>query len=305
MLRGLAALAVLGLLGATAAGFAARLGHPFELFSHFRPHWAAAGVLLAPAALLVRQRRAAGALAALALVNAGAVIAGVGRAVPALPVEAEPDLVLVWANLQYNEDALDHVAALARRSEADIVALTELPPGASNWTTLLPGLPCVSVPDYRDIFSIALITRAPCRTAETASPAVWCHAARFTETPDGARIIALHPVPPMTPDARAHRDAVTHGAVETAQRRNADIIVGDFNATPWSPLMIDVRRAGFRPIDCGAPWRSTWRRRQMLTGLPIDLAYAGPRVRRARCRVGADTGSDHYPLIIALELDAQ
>ncbi len=305
MIRLLAALAVAGLFGATLAGFAARLGHPFELFSHFRPHWAFAAALLAPLALLVRQRWAAGALAALALVNTGAVIAGVRGGVRVPPADAEPQLVLVWANLEYNPEALDEVAALARRHDADIVALTELPSGAPNWTALLPGLPCVSVPAHRDVFTVALITRAPCRQAETASPEQWRHAARFIETPEDPRLIALHPIPPMTPEALARRDAVIRATVETARRRNADILVGDFNATPWSPVMMDVRRAGFRPIDCGAPWRSTWRRRHMLTGLPIDLAYAGPRIARARCRVGEATGSDHFPLVIEFDLAAQ
>lgn len=96
--------------------------------------------------------------------------------------------------------------------------------------------------------------------------------------------------------------AVSFGAQPASGDRPA-VLVGDFNATPWSGVMKSLRGEGLRPIDCGAPFQATWKPFGTgLIGLPIDLAYANGGVAAARCRVGPDIGSDHAPLIIEVAL---
>lgn len=303
-----------GLLGATAAsgaGFFARAGFPFELFSHFRPHYVAGFSGLAAVAALARFRALAAAGALGAMVNAIAVFAPLAGAVPRASDVEGRSLTLVWSNLQGEHSALKRVAALAAQVDADVVALTELPWFLHGLDDLFPELPCQDRRTTRNPFVVVTLSRAPCGGAGAASPDFWPHAARWANVTGAAQVVAahpgrpaeinlaaLHPIPPLSRRRLADRDAVINAAGETAAARDAALIVGDFNATPWSPVMIDLRRRGFRPVDCGAPWRSTWFSRAPLMGLPIDLAYAGPSVAGARCEVGPDVGSDHYPLII-------
>lgn len=74
------------------------------------------------------------------------------------------------------------------------------------------------------------------------------------------------------------------------------IIVGDFNATPWSRAMksldasLDLER-----ITLALP---TWPGPVPL--LPIDHVYAGKSWRTVSIRRGPNLGSDHYPLVVEL-----
>ncbi len=312
-MRALGWLAVIALTAATVAGFLARMGYPAELFSHFRPHYAAAALLGACLAAALRYRWLLAAGLGVFAVNATATFLPLAGAVPSSRGEAPPSLTVVWANVQGRLSALTAVARLAEAENADAVALTEVAFADADFSALFPSHPCLDDPAASGPFNVVLLTRAPCADAGTASPDFWPWAARIVQTELGGvvgthparpfEISALHPRPPLASDERrSQRDRVIHAALATATAREATLLVGDFNATPWSPIMVDVVRAGFRPVDCGAPWRSTWLSRAPLLGLPIDLAYAGPTVRAARCRVGAAVGSDHFPLVIQLWL---
>jgi len=50
---------------------------------------------------------------------------------------------------------------------------------------------------------------------------------------------------------------------------------------------------------------TTWLSRFPLFGLMIDHVLAGPNVRIARAWVGQDVGSDHFPVVADLILNAE
>lgn len=305
--------ALLTLAGVTAIGFLGRTGYPAELFSHFRPHYATAALIGAGLAAALRFRWLALAGVAAFLANVAAIVIPLAGGTPTLRPSTDPHLTVIWANLQGNPAALDAVARLAAAEDADAVALTELPVTHGDLGRRFPHLPCLERPSRAGTFAVIWLTRGPCAGGDTASQAFWPWAARLTTletasqppSSDGRTIAlaALHPRPPIGSEQnRYERDHVIQAAVSAAQENDAALLIGDFNATPWSPVMADLVHAGFRPVDCGAPWRSTWLSRAPFMGLPIDLAYAGPSVTAARCRVGPDIGSDHWPLIVALRL---
>ena len=109
LLVGLAGLAL-----ATVLAFAAPLGWPFELFTHFRAQYAVAAALLAVLLLLVRRPGAAAVAGVLAALHA---LPALQRSVADDPVAAcgGPAFTVVTANLQYsNHDTsrfLDWLAA--------------------------------------------------------------------------------------------------------------------------------------------------------------------------------------------------
>ncbi|MGE0044358.1 MAG: endonuclease/exonuclease/phosphatase family protein [Hyphomonadaceae bacterium] len=284
----------------TLAAFLARWADPFELLSHFRFQFAAGAFGLAVFALIVRAKRTAIAGAALAVLNALPIAIVLSASAPAAQPGAQ-ETRAIWANLLGDPRALDHIAALARVHRADVVALTELPPdGARAVRRAFPDFRCFTTFGAQTVFTAFIATRAPCvSTGEAAteradSPVVFAETAAI-------RIVAAHPRPPLGPGAAEERGAVSMAAARAASAgERPALLLGDFNATPWSPLLSDITRTGLRRARCGAPFASTWRSPDPIFGLPIDHAFVGEGLGVVSCRVGPGIGSDHRPLLIVV-----
>ena len=130
-------------------------------------------------------------------------------------------------------------------------------------------------------------------------------------------IIAVHAPRPPLPDAALGepadlRNGLLMLAASTARRRLAAhdhvLLIGDFNATPYSSIFRDVRAySGLadstvmpaekpeRPLPT---WLSTWSG----VGLPIDNALISPGLRVVERRLGPNIQSDHRPLVLHLRL---
>ena len=81
--------------------------------------------------------------------------------------------------------------------------------------------------------------------------------------------------------------------------------MGDFNATPWSRIFIDMLRAGrLNDAAIGSDLRSTWVSRFPPFGLPLDQVLVGHGIGVTGRRVGASIRSDHFPVIADLTLPA-
>lgn len=301
--RGLAALLLLGLaLFAllSLAGFLAWWTQPFEILSHFRPHYAVALSVLAAGLWVLRQRRAAIVAAGMVLFNL-LVMAPSMMSPPARAGGQDRPTLLIWANLRGSQSALLAVAELARNRDADIVALTELPNGgAAAVHEAFPQMQCfTSVVGRQTSFTTLVAARGPCEATgqadELARPSdvVWLDI-------DGVRVVAAHPPPPVNNEYTAERNAFIRAGIRAADGRAPAVYVGDFNAAPWAPIADEVRRAGLRRAHCGGSIAPTWRSRHVLFGLAIDHAYVSPEVRVRSCSIGAAIGSDHWPLILEL-----
>ncbi len=309
-------LGLVGVVLTTLAGFAAGAGYPWELASHFRPHLVAAAAALTTAALITRRGALASTAALIALINAAQIAHALSGRAPA-PAAGAATVTLVWANVAMSPDAFAAAAALARDVDADIVALTEVPRDAAPVAAAALNAQCLDIPGPTSRLRVMLATRAPCAPQSrpiAAADTAWPHAIRAL-TPQlparpkdaaarraPARVVAVHPPPPLSPGRRAVRDAIIADGAQAAAAADTAVLVGDFNATPWSPARAALRRRGFRGVDCGAPWAATWFTRAPW-GLPIDAAYTRGPIE-ARCRVGPPIGSDHFPLIIEFVVEA-
>lgn len=282
----------------TFGGFLARWTQPFEIFSHFRMHLAAAALALAVALLAFRQVRAALCAVVAVAANAAAIDWALGAPAPTAHAEADAVRVL-WVNLQRKQEVLDAAVVLARAEQADIVAMTELPPGRTDAVRrALPDFLCIVADGQSTSPSAVLIaSRRPCAASGAAPTAFRPAAAQFADV-DGLRVVALHGRPPWSNERTAQRNAVIQAGAGAAHAHAPSLVVGDFNATPWSPIMIDVGRGGLRGAQCGAPWAATWGGNLPFHRLVIDHALVTQGLAIADCRLGPDIGSDHRPLIV-------
>ena len=100
------------------------------------------------------------------------------------------------------------------------------------------------------------------------------------------------------------RDAQIRFAAEWAEGRDgAVIVVGDLNATPWSWPFGLLTEAGLRNSQVGFGLQASFPARSMFVfRVPIDhLLHSDDLMVRDRY-LGPALGSDHFPLIVDLEL---
>jgi endonuclease/exonuclease/phosphatase (EEP) superfamily protein YafD len=213
---------------------------------------------------------------------------------------ATPELTVVVANVHAgNRDPRPLLDWLAT-APADVVVLLELSPA---YAEALAG----AAPDYphRELlpddspFGIGLLSRRPLAGFEThASADDIPFLLAMLDTPQGqARLIAVHPMPPLQPHWRRERDLLLEVAARDS-RELPTLVVGDLNATPWSTALLSPRTRDLRRTTGFAPtWRPFGGR---WFGLPIDHVLASPHWQRVHAERGPDIGSDHLPLRVAL-----
>jgi endonuclease/exonuclease/phosphatase (EEP) superfamily protein YafD len=299
LLRIMFVVGAVGVAALTATAFLARWTQPFEIFSHFRLHYAFAGAGLIVALVLLKQQRAA-MLAARTLV-ANIIAIGAALTGSAETTAAATTTRIIWANLQRRQASLDAIATLARSERADIVALTELPSERIEAVRrAFPDFACfIADAEATSPTATLVASRLPC-TGGAAPTTLRPYAAQYADI-GAIRIAAVHGRPPWNNERTLDRDTVNLAGANIARAHPHAILVGDFNATPWSPHLLDLRRMGFRRVPCGGPLTRTWRSQEFpFYALPIDHVLVTPSVRVASCRVGAGNGSDHHPLIVEI-----
>lgn len=293
-LLGLAGLAVL-----TALGFAARLGHPWELVVHFRPHFAALALGLAGLLILARLPRLAVAAGIVAAVNVAAV-----TTTPMAPRMGSETahLRVLWLNSGGHNGALYAAGRWAQAARADLVVISELRPDQDDdLGQYFPDLPHRHHRRLGEATDLVALTRAPAAPRWTAGGGEPDAIVAFDFALADGRpltVIAAHPNPPTMRWMKANRDQHLRTAFgQAAQTAGLKMLVGDFNATPWSPILRDGQRAtGLRMANCGGLNSATFLSRLVFLGLPIDLAYVSPGLA-VRCTIAAERQSEHYPVL--------
>jgi endonuclease/exonuclease/phosphatase (EEP) superfamily protein YafD len=127
---------------------------------------------------------------------------------------------------------------------------------------------------------------------------------RPTGWPQPLQVLSTHPLAPTGARRAMLRDAQIRFAAEWAEGRDgAVIVVGDLNATPWSWPFGLLTEAGLRNSQLGFGLQASFPARSMFVfRVPIDhLLHSDDLMVRDRY-LGPALGSDHFPLIVDLEL---
>lgn len=126
--------------------------------------------------------------------------------------------------------------------------------------------------------------------------------------PKALSVLSTHPLAPTEQERARLRDAQLWFATEwAADRDGAFMVVGDFNATPWSwPFRRLVSEAPLRNSQIGFGLQPSFSSTSsVLFRVPIDhLLHSDELVVHER-RLGPSMGSDHYPLVVDLRLNPQ
>ena len=205
-------------------------------------------------------------------------------------------------NVHTESTTYAEVRALIAHEDPDVIALVEV---SRTWLDeLAPALgrygQHIEAP-RDDNAGVALYTRgALAGTVEGGvRPAIVgelaLHGARFAVT-------VLHPFPPMTTARLAQqRTQLDHVAAWAAASPLPTIVMGDFNASPWTRVFARfVARSGLCDSRAGFGLQASFPAASALIRIPIDHLLASCAIGVRDRRIGSDVGSDHLPVIVDL-----
>lgn len=201
------------------------------------------------------------------------------------------------------------VAAQLARSDADVIGLIEvdghwfdaLEPALRRWPHRLAHA-------RTDNFGMALYSKRPIVDAVVLDRdkfAVVRARVEVEGTPVG--VLLVHPPPPMAADWAAQRDSAMRGYAKVLQQMPAEsVVLGDFNATPWSrPFQAMLAASDLREARdvTGAGVRATWPAgRAFPPVLPIDHVLVRGAIGVETLEVLEENGSDHHPVRAVLRI---
>jgi endonuclease/exonuclease/phosphatase (EEP) superfamily protein YafD len=276
-----------------------------ELFAHFRLQYLVLLVALAAIFVVRRRRYTALSLLPFAIINAIAVAPYWPRGVARELVE--PSFELMTVNLNGRNDDYGRFIELARRVSPDLIVLLEVD---SAWAHALEDL----AEDYpqrvllprEGPFGIAVLSRLPLLEHRAidlyGTPAVEARIA----LPDGRalRLVGVHLRSPTSPERAAQRNAQLAALRPLVAAHAGPLIVaGDFNVTPYSPIMSDwLEQTGLEDPRRRHGFGMTWPTFMPLLGVPIDHCLLSGHFVVAEQYQGPAFGSDHYPVITRIGL---
>jgi len=123
--------------------------------------------------------------------------------------------------------------------------------------------------------------------------------------PEDVSVLSTHPLAPTEQRRAALRDAqIAFAGDWAASQEGAFFVVGDFNATPWSsPFRKLLAAAELRNSQIGFGIQPTFPSMStFLMRVPIDHLVHSPALTVRDRQLGPALGSDHFPLLVDLEL---
>lgn len=273
---------------------------------HFAFYAAIAGVALAAMGWAWSRSWAIYTTLAVAMVNA-AVVASVGPSGRAPAADAQTAKLLVF-NVRWSNERLDDVVALVTKHQPDVVVFHEVyrqnRPGLRALDAQYPyrvecwqSWPCDTLILSRKRLSAPFIA-TDWKGTEIGFARVEFDVGACPVTLFAAHLNRPWPYHSLGSDAAQYKQTA---ALADAVRAwpGPKIVVGDMNATTWSPVVRELAvAAGGRPLR---GWSGTWP--YFFPGvlkLPIDhVIVSQPQIEATRAVLDT-TGSDHSPVLATL-----
>ena len=304
--------AALGLLALSTVAVPSWAG---ELAASWMPHIAIGLLAMAVGALLLRRRlwalvqTALAACLVVAMVPAGADSAqAMARSTGSLEGER---LRLVFANVYRHNDDLAALADWIAAQGPDVVVMTEvMPPHMAALDGEFDAF-AWRIEEPRDhAFGQVVLSRLPFVTwrileldgrSMTPRPVYVAVGVAFGD--HTVRIAGFHPYPPHLPRYAEGRNAQYREVADLLEGTTGPtVVVGDFNATAWSPELRGLARSA---MLTGFNLSATWPAALSFAGIGIDHVLVGEGVAIAALTTGPRLGSDHRAIVVDLVVRPQ
>lgn len=294
----------------TLAAFFGRWVWWLDVLANFRPQFVVALAVLGLTVAMSRWRKTGYAILAVALVNL-VVVLPLYIGAPA-DARADADTIRVMSfNLLSDNEQYSEVIDYIRTVDPDLVLLHE---ASRPWEVAIESaeLEYQVVRARSDdlIFGTLVLVRGQGITAVShgfASRAP--RAVALDYTPHGwdmtLSVLGTHPLAPTDQERADLRDAQLAFAGDWAgEQTGAFIVVGDFNATPWSwPFRRLMRSADVENSQKGFGLQPSYdTSSNLLLRIPIDHLIHSSALEVTGRQLGPALGSDHFPLVVDLQV---
>jgi endonuclease/exonuclease/phosphatase (EEP) superfamily protein YafD len=208
---------------------------------------------------------------------------------PSAPPASPVGVRVLLANVYSNNTDTAALLALIESTDPDIIGLMEV---NDRWLSELEplrnGWPAFVEMPRRDNFGIALYSRVPGSEVSEVVLGGGQAPSLTVQFADEMQVILTHPLPPL---GGRYSTARNEQLADVAHLLESDavVVMGDFNATPWSHHFPAPGAA-----VAGATWPSGL---PALLRVPIDHIVGNRAVQVSGLRVGPHIGSDHRPVL--------
>lgn len=288
----------------TFAAYLHQLWWGLWILQHLRIQLALALIVLIPLLLLVKCWRVAVAAIVALLLNMAALAPFF---VGAPPLAGDPQLTITHINV--DKDKVAVIDYLNGRQD-DIIFLQELTPVISSQLDRLVGYKVVLTHPLENTHGSGMLVRHGWDgevldaeifhlPAEAERPLL---KSRIRIADRTVTLISFHATRPSNERRlRGHKVEIDALVDWIHQQRGDVIVVGDFNATPWSTPIQKLEDAGLMVSMRGYGLQSSWLARlPTILQIPIDLCLHSPTWQTVMRTIGPDLGSDHLPLHVGL-----
>lgn len=296
------------LLFASFLGFAANAFWFLDLLNHFRVQYLAAGILGIAVAWGLRAKSLALAFAIVALVNAAFVIP---LFLPQPDTSKSVHEISILSSNTWPQNAdWSSVLMAIREHDPDIAYFTDMHLSFGPRFREFDA----NYHIFRREGDVLLVRRRAGLSPKpvTAPAGVDLAGIPVSLSVEGITVtlLAVHPAAPIRAGAantRDHSFAAIASFLE--KQKGLAIIVGDFNATPWSRVFRNLQQqTGLRNSQTGFGIQTTWPSYpgSLFNGLlriPIDHCLHSPAMHTIDRRVLPHRGSNHNPILIRLGIE--
>lgn len=240
-----------------------------------------------------------GIAAAVVTVALIASIAAPLRALTTVPTPESETLRIAVFNTGPGPGDVPAVAEAVAQARPDVAVLLESEDIADRLDERLDGLSRLPTPTDGPVTSPPVVlarrdwpvTIAPLGDARPASIVT----ARIAAQP--VDIVALHPLPPITPQwARSHDTSIRALTEAVLPREHPYVVACDCNTSPWTPSMQPLLEVGLREPTVAATFGAP------AIGVPTDHVLLSRDVAAVSRELGPWAGSDHRLIVTEVTL---
>jgi endonuclease/exonuclease/phosphatase (EEP) superfamily protein YafD len=292
-------------LAVSLCSFAGTLSPAIDIFSHFRVQYASMLTVLALIFLAMHKGNLAATFAIGSAINC-AVIAALWLPPAHLQATSKTvELSILDMNLCYENDQYERVRSEIRKYNPDVVVLEELvDPMMSKINSALEKYPYRVYTLRPDAWGIGVFSKYRLRNIEpnlANLPASFAMSADILIGTRSLTLVGVHTIPQLSLWAVNMDEKLIKRLTDFNSKHTSDaIMIGDFNATPWSEFFRQLTATGrFVDSEQGFGWQPSWVGFLPLS-IPIDHCLYTPDCRVLSRRIGDVIGSDHLPVFLRL-----
>ncbi|MFA6024266.1 MAG: endonuclease/exonuclease/phosphatase family protein [Candidatus Gracilibacteria bacterium] len=279
--------------------FSAQASWFFELFTHYAHYYAMLTGLLLLATLQKKYWTLALLFSTFFSIHAGTLA-------PYLQAHTEvatqdQNLTVLASNFYYTNTQFEELFPVLQKENPDLFIIHE---ANADWETGLTlfqeDYPHQALTQKTGVHGIAMASRIPGSFKEI--PLGTEVGLEFTPEDASYHILGVHPMAPLTAAWAAERNTQFQDLVAYTKASPVPILImGDFNATPWSPHFIDLlKNASLQDARVGFGLIPTWHAHNLLFQLPIDHALLSSGWEVLDFHAADRLSADHLPIVVRL-----